>query len=163
MMCRVLAVVALSFAAGTLPAMAQAQKPLPMFRVVSGDGAEVESASLVRTGRWLVMYMVPSCRPCDLLLTALKDWQSPQLLARTVVLVGAERSAGQEYIRSTVPAEVGAITWFADATGEAWQALGLHGTPVLIGVQDGEIRWAVSGVLNDPQALESVVRTWVEH
>jgi hypothetical protein len=31
-----------------------------------------------------------------------------------------------------------------------------------MGIEAGEIKWAVSGVLNDPKAVESVVRRWVE-
>ena len=43
------------------------------------------------------------------------------------------------------------------------RALDLRGTPVLIGVERGEINWTIGGVLNDPGALESVVRKWVEY
>jgi hypothetical protein len=45
---------------------------------------------------------------------------------------------------------------------EGWSALRLTGTPVLVGVKQGMIQWAISGVLNDPAALESAVKTWVD-
>ena len=30
------------------------------------------------------------------------------------------------------------------------------------GMQDQQIKWALAGVLNDPSALASALRTWVE-
>ncbi len=52
--------------------------------------------------------------------------------------------------------------WYADSQMQAWQALQLHGTPVLVGVSKGQIAWTLAGVLSKPESLESVVRTWVE-
>jgi hypothetical protein len=41
--------------------------------------------------------------------------------------------------------------------------LELKGAPALIGIDHGEVSWTISGVLNDPKALEFVVRKWVEY
>jgi hypothetical protein len=38
----------------------------------------------------------------------------------------------------------------------------LTGTPCLLGVRDARIMWSLAGVLNDPKALESVIRSRVE-
>jgi len=54
------------------------------------------------------------------------------------------------------------LTWYADPERVAATALELSGAPVLIGVRNGAVEWQVGGVLNDPAALESVVRSWVE-
>jgi hypothetical protein len=55
-----------------------------------------------------------------------------------------------------------AVRWFADPGEAAWRAMRFTGTPSLVGVRDGQIQWTIAGVLNDPKALESVVRSWVE-
>ena len=137
------------------------QRPMPVFRVVGANGASVSSAELGARDRWLLVYVAPGCRSCDRLLGALERWQSTQLLERTVIVVGGPADAAQQYIDTTLPAPIRSIAWYADAGGEAWQALRLNGTPVLVGVDKSTITWAISGVLNDPTALESVVRTWV--
>jgi hypothetical protein len=138
------------------------QKPLPAFNVLGADGTAVSSSQLPVSNQWLLIYVVPGCRSCDLLLRALKSWQSAQLLQQTIIVVGAPTAAAaQQYIQGVLPPDVGAVQWYADVQAEAWTALQLTGTPVLVGVRKGTIQWAISGVLNDPGALESVVKTWV--
>lgn len=139
------------------------QRPLPAFTVSSAAGTPVPSTALSGQSRWVLMYVAPGCRSCDRLLRALKDWQSPQLVGRTVVVVRGRSAEAAAYIAQRMPAETAAVPWYADENNEAWQALELKGTPVLLGVDRGEIKWTLSGVLNDPKALESVVRTWVEY
>lgn len=58
--------------------------------------------------------------------------------------------------------EFPAVRWFADPDGSARLALRITGTPFILGVTDGQIAWSLAGVLNDPRALESVMRGWVE-
>ena len=72
-------------------------------------------------------------------------------------------AAAAAYIAERLPPEAAAVAWYADETNDAARALEIQGAPVLVGVERGEIKWTISGVLNDPKALESVVRTWVEY
>ncbi len=142
---------------------AREQRPLPAFAVVAADGGSRASAALSSQPRWVLLYVSPGCRSCDRLLQALKDWQSPQLTARTVVVVRGPAAAAAAYIAARMPQEAAGVAWYADASNGAAQALDMTGAPVLIGVERGEIKWTISGVLNDPTSLESVVRTWVEY
>ena len=32
-----------------------------------------------------------------------------------------------------------------------------------MGIDGGEIKWTVSGVMNDPKTVDAVVRRWVEY
>jgi hypothetical protein len=137
------------------------QRPLPVFHVAGSGGAVVTSTQLAVADQWLLLYVAPGNRSCDLLLAALKDWQSAALIQHTVIIVGGAVQPAQAYLQQALPSEVSAIPWYADAQGEAWSTLRLTGTPVLIGVKKGVIQWSISGVLNDPTALESAVKTWV--
>ena len=154
---------ALLLIAATASLAGAERRPLPAFTVTSPAGAAVTSGALSGQERWVLLYVSPDCRSCDRLLASLKEWQSPQLTSRTVVIVRGPSAAAAAYVAEHLPAEVGAIAWYADERSEAWQAFGLKGTPVLIGVERGEIDWTIAGVLNDPKALESVVRKWVEY
>ena len=142
--------------------VAAERRPLPAFTVTSPAGAAVASAALSGQERWVLIYVSPDCRSCDRLLASLRDWQSPQLTSRTVVIVRGSSAPAAAYVAERLPSAV-AVSWYVDERSEAWQALSLKGTPVLIGVERGEIDWTISGVLNDPKALESVVRKWVEY
>ena len=139
------------------------ERPLPAFRLASAAGAQVASAGLSAEPRWVLMYVAAECRSCDRLVKALKDWQSPQLAGRTVIVVRGPVAEGAAYMAKQLPEEAAGIPWLADDQDEAWRALQLKGTPVLMGIERGQIKWTVSGVLNDPKSLESVVRTWVEY
>jgi hypothetical protein len=86
-----------------------------------------------------------------------------RLLADAALVIGAETSAAQAYVQKKLPVEVAAFPWYADAQGEACQALGLKGTPVIIGIRKDRMEWTMSGLLKDPATLTSAVRTWVEY
>jgi hypothetical protein len=137
------------------------RRPLPPFQLVAPDGATVVSTQMAVPDQWLLLYVTAGCPSCDRLLAALKEWPSPGLVQRTRIIVGGDAAAAGAYIQQTLPPEVGTIPWYADAGREAWSALRLTGAPVLVGVRNGTIQWAISGVLNDPATLKSVVTTWV--
>ena len=145
------------------PMRASQQRPLPAFEVVAPGGAVVSGQQLSTERRWLLLYVTPGCRSCDQLLRSLKEWHTPQLASRMVVVVRANPAEATEYMASRLPVEASDVAWYADANAAAWQALALTGTPVLVGIEAGEIKWVVSGVLNDAKALEPVVRSWVEY
>ena len=155
------AAIAVVFAVVARQAGAIERRPLPTFQVAAFDGPMVASPQLAVDGQWLIVYVAPGCTSCNRLLAALKAWQTPGLLARTVIVVGGTTDGANAYLATALPPEVSAIRKYADPFASAWTSLHLTGTPVIIGVKDGTIWWSISGVLNDPRALESAVRTWV--
>jgi len=86
-----------------------------------------------------------------------------RLLADAALVIGAEPSVAQAYVQKELPVEVNTIPWYADAEGEAWQALSIKSAPVLIGIRKGRMEWMISGLLKDLATLTSAVRTWVEY
>jgi hypothetical protein len=155
--------VAATLSLWTSTAGAIERKPLPVFEVFTPEGSAAESRQLSQEPQWLIIYTTADCASCDRLLDALEHWQSPQLLARTVVIVGGHPSVVGPYLQRRRDASAVAISFYSDAQGQAWQTLALTGIPVLLGVRAGQLEWSLSGVLNDPSALESVVRKWVEY
>jgi hypothetical protein len=154
-------VVALAALLGAPALRASSQGPLPAFTMLAPDGTAVVSTQIKVPDQWLMIYVSPSCRSCDMLLAALKGWQSPQLDEHTVLVVGGTLTQAESYLQQKLPSEAAAIPWYDDSQGQAWKALRLTGTPVLIGIRKGQIEWMISGVLNDPASLKSVVTTWV--
>ncbi|HEY3547199.1 MAG TPA: hypothetical protein VGK17_14085 [Propionicimonas sp.] len=156
------AVLALAVASGAARvAGAAEQRPLPAFQVVSLDGAATPSDQIGVAGQWLVIYVTPTSAASARLLAAMKAWDSPAMARRVVVVVGAPLPATQAFVAQR-SSDIPGVRWFADPQGGAWKALRLTGTPYLLGVRDGGIKWSLAGVLNDPKTLESVIRTWIE-
>lgn len=140
---------------------ADEKRSLPAFQVATLDGAAVASSQIGPAGQSLLIYVTPTSPASARLLAAMKAWQTDAMAQRVVVVIGAPVAAAQAFV-SERATEFANVRWFADPQGEAWKALRLTGTPYLLGVRDGQIAWALAGVLNDPMALESVVRSWVE-
>jgi hypothetical protein len=78
-------------------------------------------------------------------------------------VIGAQAIPAKAYLLNQLPVEVSHIPWYADSQWEAWQALGMKGAPVIIGIRKNRMECVISDLLNDPATLTSAVRTWVEY
>jgi len=141
-------------------ASVDAERSLAVFSVTSASGASVASSALSTEPRWLLIYVTPACKSCDRLIESLEQWQSPQLTARTVIVVRGQNAA--RYVADHKSPDLDAA-WYTDEDDHGWRSLDLKSAPALIGVEHGEVKWAVSGVLNDPKTVEPMVRRWVEY
>ena len=158
--CVAVALIACALGAAA-PVRAVERGPLPAFQLLTLERAAVESAKIGPAGQWLLIYTTPTSAASARLLAAMKQWESPGLDARTVVVVGAAVDKAAEFAQQHA-ADYPAVRWFADPDGAAWKALRLTGTPFIVGIRDNQIVWSLAGVLNDPAVLESVIRSWVE-
>lgn len=146
----------------TIGAGAIEQRPLPAFEITNAAGTVVPSATIGPGGKWLLIYVTPECGTCVRLFKSMEQWNSPQVNLATVVIVQGPFAGAQRYAADNLPEALVGGRWFADVGDAGRSALKLTGAPVLIGMQDQQIKWAIAGVLNDPTALESALRTWVE-
>lgn len=146
----------------TAGAAAAQDRAIPEFVVTHPDGHEVASTVMSAQPKWLFVYLTPNCRPCNTFMRALPKWQSADLMARVVLVVSGPRAEARAWIEKSLPPELQSLAWYSDPDRAAAKALDLNGAPSLIGIRDGKIEWELAGVLNDPAALESVVRSWVE-
>jgi hypothetical protein len=156
-------VVLLALLAGSLPVKAIERGPLPAFTTVTATGAAVTSAALSSETKWLLIYVVPGNPACNKMLTALQAWASPAFLSRVVIVVGGKRESAQRFIESRATTTTGAYNWYADPDGSAAKTLQIQSVPTVVAVTQGKIEWTLGGVLNDPSAIESALRTWIEY
>ena len=133
----------------------------PPFALRAPDGTRVGSADVLGREPWIVLYAIPGCAPCDQLLTSLSRLGTRRLLQRTVLVIGASQEDARAYVRERVPPELRGLRWYADEQAEAWQALRLGGTPMLVGVRDGRVEWALSGTVSDPESLSGLLSSWL--
>ena len=144
-------------------AVAIERKPLPRFHALTPDGVALASDRLSIETRWLLVYLPPANPSSARLVSALVKWQNPAFVSRVVIIVGGPRDVAQAYIQKLTARSPAPYRWLADPQLEAGLALGNGGSPMLIGVDRGITEWSLAGVLDDPAALESVVRRWVEY
>jgi hypothetical protein len=150
-----LAAVVLGLAGGGARVRAAEQNALPAFDLVSPAGAAVASSALSNEAHWLLIYVSTSCGSCDRLLSALEQWRPTLRPGRIVVVIRGTRDTAQGYATRHA-----GNTWYADPEQRAAHALGLQHEPALVAVENGRIAWVVTGVLNDPSAVESIIRNW---
>jgi hypothetical protein len=144
---------------------AAAQTPgtkLPAFSVVSPAGDSVAADALTTERQWLLVYLDPVTAPNGKLVGLLKTWQTPQLVARVVLVVEGKPADVRRWLAKELGADAPPFAWFADTDGSAARALNVVGTPTLFGVKGAGIEWTLAGVLSRVESLESIVRTWVE-
>ncbi|HXH06873.1 MAG TPA: hypothetical protein VNI83_09820 [Vicinamibacterales bacterium] len=142
------------------PAAGARAPALPVFSLTAPDGREVASTALWSQGRWLIVYVAPDCPPCERLLRALAAWHLP-LAGRAAVIVRGPADEARRLVGAAFPEEAG-VAWYADPGGAAAAALRLDWNLAVAGVEAGEIHWLLTGVLNDPAAVERAVRRWIE-
>ena len=160
---RVWSAVALAAVACLATVHASERKPLPAFPVLDAEGRAVVSRDLSVDAQWLIVYATPGCPACDRLLDALSAGQSPVAVSRTIVIVSGEAAAAAAYASARREAAPAMHVYVDQQQGQAGAALGLANGPAVVGIRRGQIEWALTGVLNDPSAVEPAMRAWVEY
>lgn len=131
--------------------------PLPAFALTTLEGDAVPAATIVREGRWLLVYVSPYAGASGPLLQVLERTEGASLPS-LVVVVGAEPAAAKRMAKS-FEGRLDAA-WYADPSGAARRALGLAGVPVALGLRDEHIQWTLSGGVADRRTLRSILVSW---
>jgi hypothetical protein len=152
----ILALVAATAVLGAGRVRAAEQNALPAFDLVSPAGAIVNSTALSKQARWLLIYVSTACGSCDRLLSALDQWRPTLPQDRIVVVIRGERDAAERYAQQ----HAAGMDWYADADSQGVRAFGLQHEPALVAIENGRVAWTVNGVLNDPLAVEPIIRNW---
>jgi len=143
-------------------ALAVEKKPLPDFQVLSSQGHAFSSLQLAGRARSLIVILSPSDPLSDRLLAAFHGWPETRWISKTTFVVEGKTEEAQKYLAHQLPDQWQRVTWVSDDSQSARAALKAPGLPLLVGLDQLEMAWTVSGVLNDPQTLESIVRSWLK-
>lgn len=141
--------------------LAGPRRPLPDVTLLGSDGQAVSIPRAVAQQQVVLIYLVPGAPGSDRLLEALARWDPAPDFDRIVLVVdGQSAEAGQWLATRWRGDESRRPQALFDVDGRGREALQIRGAPMLLGVADGEIRWELAGVLNDPAQLEGPVRAW---
>jgi len=154
-----LAVLAAFFCSTTSQAIAPT--PMPLFTVQGLDGSAVQTSSWTLKGNSLLIYVRSNCRPCGALLGSLNRRDYPDLASHTIFLLGDASPDGAKDLLRRYP-DLGTATWYLDPSQAAATALHLQGAPVILGLKNDTVQWAVSGVMQQaPAQRQSILNTWI--
>jgi hypothetical protein len=140
-------------------------RPLPALELVSLEAQSASDVaapastapSLVREGRWLLVYVSPHSGGSGPLLRALEGSERAEQ-PKVVVVVAAEVATAKAMAESFGDRLQAA--WYADPAGDARRALGVTGIPVVLGLEGDSIRWTMSGGVSDRRTLRSILVSW---
>lgn len=131
-------------------------EPLPQFEMLDRDGRDLVSTDLSLEGPWILIYVQPGCRPCDMLLNGFKreDFIDP---GRVVIVVGGASLGKARAYAEPLP-ELAGVQWTVDHHREGFSKLKLEGVPVVLGLKGGDIHWRISGLAGD---VRSIALSWL--
>jgi hypothetical protein len=133
---------------------------LASFTVLDELETTVQSAALAAAGRTTLLFLKPSCRSCEQLLGELARLDTPNLTTQLVIVIHAPLQEAAAFAARRLPVELQSVRWFADIDASAWNAMGLKGVPVLVGVENSRVAWKYSGAPTR-SLLDSLMRTWL--
>jgi hypothetical protein len=139
------------------PLLAQ-KGPLPATAVQTTAGAVLPLNAIQPTAQWLLIYVLPDSPTSERLLSAMREWQLPSF-ERVVIVVGGDAAKASAF--ATADHGLPSAQWTIDPERAAWRGLSINGAPTLLGIRAGSIEWRVAGVLNNPEAIRSVIEAWI--
>jgi hypothetical protein len=140
-------------------AFAWGRGALEDFALGTLNGTIVRSSEIPLSGHWLLIYAQPQGGKTESLLKQLAADQYPGLAPKTAIIVGGNSDQAKELIRKFP--DLASATWYTDNSKEAYSKLKLHGAPVIIGMDEREIQWTISGVLPDANTFKSALTGWI--
>jgi hypothetical protein len=138
----------------------QGRTPWPAFALTTVDGGTVQSATLARPGRWLVVLLRRPCASCDPVMALVDKQAAGDRAARVAVIVSRAPRADIDRLKARFP-NLAAASWFLDVNGQAAQALHAAEAPVVIGVEGDAIAWSWKGLALQPAAFEAALSGWL--
>jgi hypothetical protein len=135
--------------------------PLPDFELTTLDGRSIRTQELASNGKWLLIYVQPNCRPCDVLLKLITEPEFSALAGRLVIVVGGASADEAGAMAGRFPGLAGAA-WYADPPKTASVQMKATGAPVAFGVLQATIVWNLNGVLPESVRMKSILKSWID-
>jgi hypothetical protein len=136
-----------------------APTPLPAFSVQGLDGSAVSSTTWPLKGKSFVIYVRGNCRACFALLGHLNKKDYPALPRHTTIIVSGVGPVEAQTWLHRYP-DLREATWYLDPSKAAATALHLQGAPIILGLKDNVVKWALSGEMQKTAQQKSVLNTW---
>lgn len=151
------ALIALPAVAGSRPALGNS--PLPNFNIRALDSTVVQSGNIGMHGKWLLIYVNAGSPQSMALLKRLLQKDFPGVAARTVIVGAGLPSQQAQFLRKSLP-DLSSAAWYADPNRSSAAAMKYRALPLVLGMQDNTVKWALSGNPSDIRQLQSALIPW---
>ena len=138
--------------------VAAQSRPLPSFALTAADGSTVSSETLPQERPWLLVIAQQPCRACDGTLAVLNTIIKTDDAARVVIVLSGASALEMAGLSSRY-ANLG--TWYRDPVRAVLPALGVGGSPVVVGVRGGTVQWSRNVASTSPSELDSLITSWL--
>ncbi len=133
--------------------------PLPAFSLTAADGKTVSSNQIHLPKHWLLIYVHQNSNYSVAVLNSLKGEKPDNLGQKMIVVVGGASAKDIQGMAKKYP-HMALVTWYADPTRDAFRAMGLRGSPTVLGIEQDTVKWALVGTLPNREHLKSILKTW---
>lgn len=135
-------------------------RPLPTFLLYTADDQAVPAQALVQPGYWLVVYRDAACTQCDALMQILS--KHSQDAPRMVFVVSGMTGSDFLQLSEKYP-DLAEAHWLRDVQSSFASSLNIAGTPHILGMRDGVIRWQRGGVSSADATLPAAIDGWFKY
>ena len=152
-----------AFPAGTVvvgKAQMVVERPLPAFTLSTSDDQPITGQTLVEPGYWMVIYRSRKCTQCDDLMKTLS--QQTANASRMVFVVSDITGANLLLLEQQYPNLAGAH-WLRDPKRSFALSMKINGTPHVLGMHNGAIRWQRGGISSTDTTFPAAVDTWFKY
>jgi len=142
-------------------------RPLPDFGLRDPGDRPVRSRDVFAKGRWVLAYLRTASPGSSDVLRAVR-----KPLAAATTAGGGDAAAASRLALVVGPAPtpsaalasrfpfLARLPHYIDPDLEAWKGLALAGSPVLVGIEDGAIKWRLDGLTPDETTWKKLVGQW---
>ena len=135
-------------------------RPLSAFTLYTVDDQAVPAQTLVQSGYWLIVYRDRRCPQCDTLMQMLS--QHSEDASHIVFVISDITGSDLLQFEQKYP-DLAAATWLRDVKHNFSSAMKITGTPHVLAMRNGGIRWQRAGVSADDTAFPIAVDTWLKY
>jgi hypothetical protein len=136
------------------------QRPLPLFTLYTADEQAVPAQTLVQSGYWIVVYRDANCTQCDALMKSLSA-HSPDA-SRIVIVVSGITGSNLLKLEQQYP-DLADARWLRDVKHNFSSAMNIAGTPHVVGMRNGAIRWQHAGASADDLTFPAAIDSWLKY
>ena len=148
-------------AAPVRPAVAQGSAGLlPLVSLTAVDGSVVTTGTLTQPRPWLLVIAQQPCRSCEAALAVLDAVVSAEISARMAIVLSGASAAESAGLRGRYR-NLASASWYRDDARAALPALGVGGSPIVVGLIGNKILWTRHVAAMSAGNLESLVTSWI--
>jgi hypothetical protein len=136
------------------------QRPLPSFTLYTAGDQSTPADTLAQSGYWLLIYRGRNCAQCDALMQILSKRSQD---ASRMVFVVADISGSDLLLLEQKYPDLAQARWLRDVRHNFSSNMNIAGSPHVLGMRNGSIRWQRAGVSAADTTFPAAIDSWLKY